>query len=318
LYQPDSLLVYIEACVDEISRDLPTSLIVIAGDLNQLSDQHIVERTGFMQIVQQPTRGASILDHTYVLGPQYSVVRVAKSVVKSDHRAVVAFAEYSQSATIKTTVWRTYRKKTLTQHALFLQHVATIDLDSLQPSSDTQSEFDQFYTKATEFLNQFYPERTITIKSRDPEYITPELKAKLRRKNRLMQAGRVEEACALAQQIGKELKRQSKSHLCKVDGKSDAKDMWEEVRRLTGHRSEVGDVPGINAVTLNSHYAAISSDTSYQQPLHKQSANPKQLQYITEYLVVKILDSLRPILPQELIFYQPGFWGWVRRSFQSR
>jgi hypothetical protein len=60
LNQTDSLLVYIEACVDEISRDLPTSLIVIAGVLNQLSDQDIVERTGFMQIVQQPTRGASI------------------------------------------------------------------------------------------------------------------------------------------------------------------------------------------------------------------------------------------------------------------
>jgi hypothetical protein len=177
--------------VDEISCDFPTSLIVTAGDLNQQSDQEIVEQTGFMQIVQQPTRGDSILDRIYVSGPQYSMVRVVKSVVKSEHRAVIAFAEYSQSATVKTIVQRTYRKKTPMQHALFLQHVATntIHLDSQQPSSDTQSEFDQFYTKATELLNQFYPERTITIKSRDPEYITPELKAKLRQKNRLMQAG---------------------------------------------------------------------------------------------------------------------------------
>ena len=36
------------------------------------------------------------------------------------------------------------------------------------------------------------------VTSRDPEYVTPEIKAKLRRKNRLMRAGRVEEAAALA------------------------------------------------------------------------------------------------------------------------
>lgn len=36
--------------------------------------------------------------------------------------------------------------------------------------------------------------KKITITSRDPDYMTPELKAKLRRKNKLMRAGRVEEA----------------------------------------------------------------------------------------------------------------------------
>jgi len=55
LYEPESLLAYIEACVDEISRQFAASLIVIARDLNQLSDQDMVQRTGFMQLVQQPT-----------------------------------------------------------------------------------------------------------------------------------------------------------------------------------------------------------------------------------------------------------------------
>ena len=51
-------------------------------------------------------------------------------------------------------------------------------------------------------------ERTITVTSRDPYYITPAIKAKLRRKNRMQRAGRVEEADALAAQIGRDCQPQ--------------------------------------------------------------------------------------------------------------
>jgi len=102
-----------------------------------------------------------------------------------------------------------------------------------------------------------------TMTSRDPEHITPELKSKLRQKNRLMRAGRLEKANALAHQVGKELKRRSKSSFCKINGKTVAKHMWEAVRKLTGRRLETGEIPGVNATTLNNHYAAVSSDTTY-------------------------------------------------------
>ena len=55
-------------------------------------------------------------------------------------------------------------------------------------------------------LNMFYPVRYVTVTSRGPEFITPQIKAMLRRKNRLMRAGREEEAGALARQIGKIIK----------------------------------------------------------------------------------------------------------------
>ena len=63
----------------------------------------------------------------------------------------------------------------------------------------------------TGLLNHFYPERTITIASRDPTYITPSIKAKLRSKNRMMRAGRIEKANALAVQISKEITYRNKS-----------------------------------------------------------------------------------------------------------
>jgi len=51
-------------------------------------------------------------------------------------------------------------------------------------------------------LDRFYPKRTITVTSADPYFVTPAVKAMLRRKNRLMCAGRKEEADALAARVG--------------------------------------------------------------------------------------------------------------------
>jgi len=76
---------------------------------------------------------------------------------------------------------------------------------SSNPATNTQTEFDRFYLIVHSLLDQFYPEHTVTMTSRDPAYITPRMKAMLRRKNRLMRAGRVEEAGALSARIGREI-----------------------------------------------------------------------------------------------------------------
>jgi len=61
-YATTDLLSYVESCVAEITHDYPLAEIIVAGDLNQLRDDHVVERTGLTQIVRQPTRGDNLLD----------------------------------------------------------------------------------------------------------------------------------------------------------------------------------------------------------------------------------------------------------------
>ena len=95
-----------------------------------------------------------------------SVVRAA--LVKSNHKAIVAYAHQNCGAPAKTRVKRTYRRITPTHHALFLQHVSTLDI-SVDMHSDTQTMVDNFYRTAWELLDRFYPERTITVSSRDPD-----------------------------------------------------------------------------------------------------------------------------------------------------
>jgi hypothetical protein len=94
-------------------------------------------------------------------------------------------------------------------------------------------------------------------------HITPDMKAKLQRKNRLMPAGRVEEAGALAEHIGKDLKRLNKNRFKTINGKTDVKDIWAAVRQLTGRKKGTGTVAGITAESLNSHYVAERRQSIY-------------------------------------------------------
>jgi len=192
IYTPTALLDYIETCIEEIMHDFPAATIVLAGDFNQLTDENVIERTGFSQIILQPTRGTHLLDRIFVSNPIYTVLRVISSLVKSDHKAIVACtpklwraSEDSSKANIST-----HNADTSRHHALFLQHVSTVDI-SVDMHPDTQTMVDNFYRTARELLDRFYPERTITVSSRDPDFVSASIKARLRRRNKLMRAGRL-------------------------------------------------------------------------------------------------------------------------------
>jgi hypothetical protein len=103
VYQTESILIYIEACVEELSDDYPFAQIVISGDVNQLRVQEVEERTGLIQIVQQPTRGANILDCVFTSEPLYGTVRVVESICSSDHRVVTACCSVDQCRRTKAT-----------------------------------------------------------------------------------------------------------------------------------------------------------------------------------------------------------------------
>lgn len=48
------MLQHIDVCVEKINGDFLNCHIVLAGDLSELSDKQIVQRTSLMSIVHQP------------------------------------------------------------------------------------------------------------------------------------------------------------------------------------------------------------------------------------------------------------------------
>jgi len=78
-----------------------------------------------------------------------------------------------------------------------------------------------------DLLDRFYPEREITVTS---SHVTPTIKALLRRKNRLMRAGRTEEAEAIACRVRTTITRTSSKWLRIVDTRKSPKDAWSATR----------------------------------------------------------------------------------------
>ena len=70
--------------------------------------------------------------------------------------------------------------------------------------------------------------------------------------------------------------------------------MWAAVRQLTGRQQEAAIVDGISAESLNNHYVAISTDNAYAIPCRKETSTCMQSEYVSEWKIFKMLDSLRP------------------------
>jgi len=155
----------------------------------------------------------------------------------------------------------------------------------------------EFYDVMLSLLDRFYPERSITVTSADPDFVTPTIKAQLRKKNRLMRAGRTEEAGDLAKRIRAAIIRQDGAQLRHVDTRRCAKDTWAKIRQLTGVVSDHGaswcDDVSQAAQMMNDHYAAVSADAGYRFTQLKQTAAPRHC-LITAESVFRALDHLRP------------------------
>ena len=140
-----------------------------------MSDSELVERTGLRSIVSKPTRGHSKLDRVYVSDLDYSGVKVIKSVAKSDHMAIVAYTGEMKTAVCKTRGDCTFKKHTAAQHARFLAS-GTSPVHVVNQNGDPQEEFDKFYTALLQLMDEYYPERSVTITSGDPAYVTSAVK----------------------------------------------------------------------------------------------------------------------------------------------
>ena len=163
-----------------------------------------------------------------------------------------------------------FRKHSPKQHAFFLSSMAVsnpinFNLDDVNP----QASYDRLYDSLLQLLDKYYPEQRVSITSADPPFITPAVKEMLRRKNRLIRSGKVEQATALAGKIDIAIKNYNRAELSRVNILVDPRSMWTKVRQLTGRTKSICNQVtnhGISADILNNHYAItitipISSDS---------------------------------------------------------
>lgn len=194
----------------------------------------------------------------------------------------------------KTKERKAIRRRSPAQHMLFLHCISQLHID-IPTTCSVQSNFDTLYTIMQDLLDTFYPVEYITVTSSDPPFVTPIIKALLRRKNRLMRKGRIEEASALSERVRTLITHRSSKWLRNVDIRKNPKEVWNKVNEvLHGTRRDCSkQVDGITAQALNEHYASISTDADYQAPRLKQTASNNKCK-LTEWCMFRMLDNLKP------------------------
>jgi len=225
----------------------------------------------------------------------YQAIRVIQSTVKTTHKAIIAHASDGLIADHnKTKTVVQYSKHTPVQAASFLEALQRDNWNNFLTIREVQTAADEFYLRATSHLNDHFPLASVTMSSRDPPFVTPAIKSMLRQRNQLMRAGRVDKAGAIGERVGQLITQANSKWLAKTEPGSTggAKEMWHKVNSLTGRSARPNAEPP-DAVTMNTHYAAISTDPSYARPLPKHSCAELDA-WPSEYAVFNCLDRLKP------------------------
>ena len=186
-----------------------------------------------------------------------------------------------------------FRKKSPATNVHFLVSVPLDCMSEVEKLENTQDAANKFYEIVNYLMNTFFPVKRVTVTNKDPEYMTAELKSMLRKKNRLMRRGKIEEADAVACKIGNLVAKDNASRLKSLET-NDNKGLWKEVNKIIKKDGGGQDYDiGITANDLNVHYAATSTDMEYEAPRKKLTCNAATLKIMDEHNVFFILDNLK-------------------------
>jgi len=160
---------------------------------------------------------------------------------------------------------------------------------------------DSFYSIVNKLIDIYYPLKTISITSNDPYFVNPEIKHLLRTKNSLMRKGILLEAEKITIKIRNHIIAINSVSLKTLDFKLNNADLWTKVRQISGKSkadSRISIPSSITAHSLNTHYAAISTDSSYATSSQKLTASPSSSPILfSTFQIASFLDKVKPTSP---------------------
>ena len=98
-YDANDLVDFLTESSEQLLTENPNAKIIITGDLNKLNIYNLLDQLSFVQLVKSPTRGVNVLDVFITNVPHYwKNVKVINSLLRSDHKAIIAYTRDSIKA----------------------------------------------------------------------------------------------------------------------------------------------------------------------------------------------------------------------------
>ena len=247
-----------------------------------------VELLGLLAEFHEPTHAGHCLDRPYSTEPVYINCVAFQSTVSTAHKAIIARADQTQtSKTGKISKTCTFRSRSPAQHARLMNLLTGHFLGSgVEYSGCARRIWSLLWNFIESVWIRLYAKNNYFDKLW-PKIITPQIKSLLRTRNRLMHKGKTCAANSITNRINRHIVAHNASRLSSV--KEVAKNSGKP--ELTGKNKQADRQYPVDADTLNSHYAAISTDSQYMPPLPKLTVN-KFTEFFTEQRVFQLLDTV--------------------------
>ena len=292
IYKQADLIIYLTKVLDEIFQLPELPIVVLGGDFNLLPS-NAIPAMGLHVSFDGPTHMGHALDRIYASQPIYLNCNPVTSTIKTKHSAVLATS--SKTPALNPTnkgVKKSLHLRSPSGLAKLQNILSAIDWSTTQPPYPLDISFSNFYDIIRHATEEAIPCKTVTIRPRDPPYMTPYIKFLIRKRNTLYRRHKFEAADALAARIGANIVKSNSSSFQGLERGS--RKLWDEVRRLTEGRRDLHPCTSqVSSTSLNNHYQAVSTDANYIKPSPKITVTDEDQINIDEYFVFRSLEKIR-------------------------
>ena len=229
MYNPDDLVEFLTNSCEQVLSTLPNTKTVIAGDLNKLNIRTLLNQPFLFQMVKTPTRGDNILDVFITNVPNYwKKVKVAKILVRSDHKMIIAYPRETVNAKRTDFYFRDVRQQ---RKLNMWKELKDIDWNKIDKEEQSLNEVvEKFYITVWPKFEKRFPMIKVRMSTRDPPFISPLVKHLLKQRKRPIKARDSEVNTRIQTQINKLIRRNQLNAVRSENRKykSGTKDWWSK------------------------------------------------------------------------------------------
>ena len=303
LYKCNDLIQLVTADVDYISSHNPTAILLFGGDLNMLNTDFLTVDSGLTQLNDDATHGKRILDKIFVNRPHLYECLTVNSSVQTKHKAVILKpagrslpASFGSAGQKK--IYRCCFDIRDPHITALKQGLASYKWSVLLQETDVNKLYTDLISVLRWFINNCIPVKRVAISNNAPKFITPLIQILLKRRNKLMHAGKFEKASELSIKIGRLISNETAASLSKVNS-SNTRELWNKVNSIRTSRGHVNlstyGPPFDDLEALNKYFADVGTDNNYDKEAVINFIQPTEKEAIIPFDLYTVSNALKRV-----------------------
>ena len=277
----------LQSLVDNLS----SKHVILTGDVNdqrhKLCDFFVLNN--MKQLVQFPTRGKNVLDIFASSQPlRFEHPVLLSPIGRSDHKGIFVKTVANKPVTVTKVKVRSFSPASFAQcYSVLLSidwNACCLDFDDINEAIDAL----QFLL--LQLYHLFFPEKTVRMRSSDPSWLTPSLKAISDARDRALSRGNYPKYLCLREKFLSEVKKSKMNQFRRMKSSSPA-DSWKVINAQIKNRHGSSNIDYNKAVELNEDFQSFFSDPDVDSFLEDGPSTPTHIPLIPETKISELIRS---------------------------